>query len=439
MSGARKSLGNFFTLVVMFPLSITVNILVARILGPANKGLYAFMVLLGESMLPIFFLGFGVGVVYLLGSERFKGRDVIFSSLVIGFASGLLVAFLLAFLWSRQWLGKTASALPAEFMLPVLCTLPLSGVFSISKQVLKGQSRFGLLNVLTLANGVFNVLLLVVLVLLTGLALQGAVIAIVLQKFLTACVVVYLLLRYNRFRWRLHLPFIRASYAYGLKAWLGNMATRSNERMDQLILSFFVGPVWLGYYSVAFSLVRLMGFFPQAVSPVLFNMVAKARDVTRSVVLMARVHRVLLLLVGVMALTLALTGPWVIPLLYGRAYEAAYTPMLILLPGMFVYMASRRVVNKFLSASGFPEMSSKVEGVGALTGIAGYALFIPFWGILGAALASTLAYGVSTWVAHRYLRSLLSGDEHLPLFSLSKEDLRWAVRTVQAGLRRRTE
>ncbi len=439
MSGVRKSLGNFFTLVVMFPLSIAINIWVARLLGPANKGLYAFMVLLGESMLPVLFLGFGVGVVYLLGSERFKGRDVIFSSLLIGFFNGLLVALLLAFLWQRQWLGKTASEIPAQLMLPVLATLPLSGVFSMSKQILKGQSRFALLNVLTLANGAFNVLLLSFFVLLTGMALRGAVFALVLQKVLTVLVVVYLLLKYNRFRWRFDRSFVRAGYAYGLKAWLGNMATRSNERMDQLVLGFFAEPVLLGYYSVAFSLVRLTGFFPQAISPVLFNMVAKTGDVARSVVLMAQVHRVLLLLVGGVAFMLALTGKWLIPLLYGPAYEEAYSPMMILLPGMFVYMASRRVVNKFLSANGHPEMSSKVEGIGALMGMTGYLLFIPFWGVLGAALASTVAYITSTLAAHHYLRKLLAERERPNLFFVSVSDVHWLVKSLQVVLFRKSK
>ncbi len=437
MSGTRKSLGNFITLVVMFPLSIGVNILVARILGPANKGLYAFMVLLGESMLPILFMGFGVGVVYLLGSERFKGRDVVFSSLLIGFLNGAVVALLLAFLWQRHWLGKTAAEVPAEFMLPVLATLPLTGMFSMAKQILKGRSQFKILNILTLSNAVFNIGLLSAFVLLTGMALRGAVAAIVVQKILTALVVVYLLVRYTRPRLRFNRDFVRESYAYGIKAWLGNMATRSNERMDQLILSFFADAKLLGYYSVAFSIVRLMGFFPQAISPVLFNMVAKAKDAKRSAILLAQVHRSLLLLVGGMALALALTGKWLIPFLYGPAFEASYLPMLILLPGMFVYMASRRVINKFLSANGRPGLSSKVEGIGALTGIAAYLLLIPPLGVIGAAIASTLAYVVSTVAAHYYLRKLLPGFGFSDLFLIGPRDLRWVYDRILGALRRR--
>ncbi|HHJ51394.1 MAG TPA: hypothetical protein ENJ88_10905 [Phaeodactylibacter sp.] len=436
MSGTRKSLGNFITLLVMFPLSIGVNILVARILGPANKGLYAFMVLLGESMLPILFLGFGVGVVYLLGSERFKGRDVVFSSLVIGFLNGAVVALLLAFLWSKQWLGKTAAEVPGEFMLPVLMTLPLTGMFSMAKQILKGRSQFKVLNILTLANALFNIALLSAFVLLTDMALRGAVMAIVVQKVLTAVVVVYLLARYTSPRLKFNPAFVRESYAYGIKAWLGNMATRSNERMDQLILSFFADARLLGYYSVAFSIVRLMGFFPQAISPVLFNMVAKAKDAGRSAVLLAQVHRALLLLVGGMALALGLAGKWLIPFLYGSAYEASYLPMLILLPGMFVYMASRRVINKFLSANGHPGLSSRVEAIGALTGIVAYLLLIPVLGVAGAALASSLAYVVSTIAAHYYLHRLLPDFRTADLFLVGKKDLTWLYRRVLGALGR---
>ena len=432
LSGTRKSLGNFFTHLVMFPITIAISILVARILGPSDRGIYAFVLLLGQSLLPILFLGFGVGTLFMISSERFKAKDVTISCLIIGLGKGILISLLLYVLWKNQWLGQTAKEVPADVMLPILAVLPLSGVWSISQQIFKGNSQFGVVNLMTLGTASLNAIFLTIFVLILKWSIRGAVIAIISQQIITNTFVLFMLVRNFRPRLRISLDFIKASYGYGIKGWVGNMASRANEKFDQLILSFFASSTLLGYYAIAFSLVRFCGYFPQAVTPVLFNIVARTKDLKKSAVLAAQVHRAMLITVGVMALFLAATGYWLIPLLYGEAYKAAFIPFLILLPGMFAYMASRRVINKFLGANGYPEKMSIVEGSGALVGMILYFLLIPVFDINGAALGSTVAYIVSALVALRFFYKLVpKGTANL--FRISWRDVQWIYRKLEGA------
>jgi O-antigen/teichoic acid export membrane protein len=424
VSGTRKSLGNFFTILVLFPLGILISILVARILGPSSRGIYAFLLLMGESLLPILFLGFGTGVIYMISSERYKAKNVILSSLLIGVLKGGLIALLLWVLWKNQLLGETAKEIPEHIFLPVLFTLPLNGLFTMSKQVFKGTSNFGLFNMASLLYTVSNLIFLTAFVVLVDWDLEGAVYSIIAQKVITVFAVLAILFYRLRPRLRIDLGYIRACYDYGIKGWIGNMATTANERFDQIILSYFANSTMLGYYAIAFSLVRFMGYFPQAVTPVMFNIIARTKEKAKSLELMAQVHRAMLVSVGLMALALGISGYWLIPLLYGEEYSSAFIPFIILVPGMFIYMASRRVINKYFGASGMPAKMSIVEGAGATVGIICYLTLIPIFGIIGAAVGSTAAYFVSTIVAHILFRRMTKGQK-VNLFGVSFRDLRW--------------
>lgn len=401
-----------------------VNIVVARILGPSAKGIFAFMMLMGESLVPVMFLGFGVGVVYLVGSEQYKAKDVAISSLIIGLLKGGLITLLLWFLWTNEWLGETAKEIPPEYMIPILISLPLSGSFTIAKQIFKGASDFGVLNIITLVSALANAVFLVIFVWITDWGLQGAVIAIIVQKVLTNLAILYLIIRRYKPSWRIHGRFISESYNYGIKAWFGNMATRANDRFDQIILGFFANSTLLGYYSVAFSLVRFMGYFPQAIAPVLFNIVARSQDMKKSAFLLAQVHRSMLILVGSMVVALALSGKWLIPFLYGEEYNSAFLPMLIMLPGMFVYAASRRIINKFLGANGMPGKMSIVQGVGAVTGLVLYLILIPVYDIVGAAIGSTVAYLTSSAAAFYFFYRIVPFGS-VNMFRVTFKDIRW--------------
>ncbi|MBR9921788.1 MAG: oligosaccharide flippase family protein [Bacteroidetes bacterium] len=426
MSGTRKSLGNFFTLLFLFPLTIAVNIIVTRILGPSEKGIFSFLLLLGESMLPILYLGFGVGIIYFLSAEKYKAPQVALSLLMIGLVKGILITGIIYLLWSNQWLGQTAKEIPPEAMLPILAVLPLSGIQTMTKQLFKGCSQFGLLNIITLADQISNALLLLGLVVFTEFALLGAVWAVVIKKIIATMVILFILFRKHRPVWSINLAFIKDCYRYGLKAWVGNMATRANEKFDQLILGFFASSNLLGYYSVAYSLIRFLGFIPQAIAPVLFNMVAKVNDLQKSAIMLAQIHRILILLVGLMAIGLGVSASWLIPWLYGEAFSQAVVPAIILLPGMFAYMASRRVINKFLAANGMPEKPSIVEGVGAVVGMSCYLTLIPAYDIIGAAVGSTAAYLVSTGVAHYFFNRLIPKGT-VSMFKISMSDIRWLL------------
>ncbi len=91
------------------------------------------------------------------------------------------------------------------------------------------------------------------------------------------------------------------------------------------------------------------------------------------------------------AAPLALLSPLVIPVAYGSAFGAAVVPACILLVGLAGEGLAAVAVG-YLYGRGRPGLASAATGAGVVVTVALDLLLIPHLGVVGAAVASTLAY-----------------------------------------------
>jgi O-antigen/teichoic acid export membrane protein len=91
----------------------------------------------------------------------------------------------------------------------------------------------------------------------------------------------------------------------------------------------------------------------------------------------------------------AILAPVLIPVVFGRGYQSAVVALWLLSPGA-VFLALNQVLANLLQGRGRPLVISVSEGVGAVCTVALLAILIPLYGIRGAAIASTVAYGIVT-------------------------------------------
>jgi O-antigen/teichoic acid export membrane protein len=93
-------------------------------------------------------------------------------------------------------------------------------------------------------------------------------------------------------------------------------------------------------------------------------------------------------------LALAVAGGPFIRFLFSDRFSAAYLPMVALLPGAAM-LGSAKVLSNNLAGRGFPHYNAIVSGTSLVVTITGDLLLIPRWGVLGASIASSLAYAVT--------------------------------------------
>jgi len=400
-SGSRSALGILATRIAVYPITIATGIVVARVLGPSDRGAFAFLTLLGSFVLPLLTLGFGAGIIYLVSSGRAAVPGVATAALLVGFLQGGLTAAVVWLLWRLGWAGATAANVPPGAMGAALLLLPVQGMVLMASRLVLGASWFSLGNWLAVAVPLLNAVALTALVVLGGWGVAGAVAALCVSNVASLAVHVAAIGRRFGMRLRPTPGFLGGAFSYGVRAWPGDLAIRANLRLDQLLLGFWGGSASLGLYSVAVNLSELLWLLPDSAGPVLYNRLAPAAQEQERRALVARAHRVLLAGVVLPAAVLALVGGPVVRLFYGEAFAGAGLPLLLLLPGT-VASTTAKVLTKYFAASGAPGKSSGLQIAGFAVSGALYVGLIPVWGAVGAALASSLGYaaaaGVSLWL-----------------------------------------
>lgn len=425
-TATKSSIGNLLTSFIIYPITITTGIITARVLGVEGKGIYAFLILLLKSMIPIFFFGYTAGVNYYIASKKYTVKNSIVTNLVIATGVGFLIAAVIFLLWANNYLGKIGNDIELKLLLPVLIAIPLTTVFNVCSTSLKGDFKFKLLNTIQIVKAIGLVLLLLVLVILLDLGLQGAALALLTEALITFFALIYLFQVNYKPDLRFNADLVARNFEYGIKSWVGSLAQQSNDKLDQLLIGFFANSYLLGLYSVAFSIVKMMNFLPNAIAPVFFNLTAISNNQENEVKLTGQIHRSLFIIVGFASMIVAILSSYLVSLLYGEEFKEAATPLIILIPGMLAFAITRRVLSKYLAGKGMPEKTSLIQGFGAMVGAVLYFVLIPKYNIIGAASASTIAYIVSSILAI-FIFKKETHPHRGYLFRFSLEDVRWII------------
>jgi len=421
--GARNVAGILVTKAVLVPINIATTIVVARILGAHDRGLYAFLFLVATMILPLVSFQFGLGVAYHIGKAPERTRDIVGGSLAVGFLQGALAALVFYFLWRSSLLGVAGTELSLPYVLPVLCVTPVHGVNEIAKRILSANNWFAELNLLGIVDAVVRPLFLALLVLVLQMGLLGAVYAIVGSTLIVTLAHLIALIRRARPRWTIDVGFVRNSAAYGVRAWLGALTAQHARRLDWLLLGLFADPAALGVYAIASRIVELLWMLPDSAARPLFNRLTRAESIDFQWALTARVHRIIGVASIVVATVLGIAGIWVFPWLLGPEYADTPIYVAILLPGIIALLPAK-LLSKFFAASGHPEIMGRLGLVSGVISLVCYSTAIPFFGAIGAAVASGVTYAARS-VAACWLFKRLTSKSLMPLVGWQHDDVSW--------------
>ena len=95
-----------------------------------------------------------------------------------------------------------------------------------------------------------------------------------------------------------------------------------------------------------------------------------------------------------MLVPLALVAYWLIPLVFGADYRGAVPLLWILTPGA-VFLACGQVVGDLLRGRNQPTVVAWSQGLAAVFTVVMLLALLPLIGVAGAAIASTVAYGIA--------------------------------------------
>jgi len=203
---------------------------------------------------------------------------------------------------------------------------------------------------------------------------------------------------------RIDWPSLREQVRFGMQGQVGNLVQLLNYRLDQYIVLLFVSTAGVGIYAVSVTVSQSVWFLANAVAAVLLPRLTAAdeADAARTTPLVCR-NTLLVSALG--ALGLAAVSPWLVEGLFGGEFEASLVPLLWLLPGT-VALAGSKILASYVLSQGRPMTNSLITAAALVVTLAADFALIPPFGVTGAAIASSLAYGAHfalSLVAYRQL------------------------------------
>ena len=372
-------------------IGVGTSVLIARALGPAGRGIYALAILLPTVLTCFGNFGVGQAAVFHVNKNTYSAKEVLANTVslslllgVAGFLAGLVI--LLAF-------GDLVfPGVRKTYLFLALFLLPLNLLLNFVNHLLLGLQRIKEYNFVSVLRSLVFLALLFILLFVLSFGVKAAITASILSYVVAATVLLYLAKGIIGFvRLRFNGTYVKDAFRFGSKVYLGNLAGLLHYRVDMFLVNIFLNPMAVGLYSIAVVLAEKVWIVSQSAGKVLFPKVCAETDEKSLKEFTPIVCRIVLWIALIGAIVLLFLGRVLIVLLYSDKFAASVLPFQILLIGI-VAMSGWRILNNDLYGRGKARWNIYINGGSAALNVLLNILFIPRWGVVGAAWATSASY-----------------------------------------------
>jgi O-antigen/teichoic acid export membrane protein len=414
--GGRKTVLRTAILNVLMTLcSAITGLVIARVLGPSGRGQYAGVTAWFGIALIVGELGQPAALTFYVASNPGRAADYLATGRRFMIATGLLTATVGWFI--APLLGRDDAVLVDCYRL-MFSTCILS--FIVASLIFPLQARdLPLWNIARAVQPMSYLLIIIVMDLIVRLTLLGTIVSLVVSVIIQILAATVLCRRVGLYGGAYDSKLARPLVRYGSSQLAASAPTSVNGRLDQLILSTTTSFHNLGIYAVAVSISAIAVPAVSAIGSVMFPRIA-ARKGESTHLLEGRAVRASAIVSVCIMLPVCIGAPFLIPILFGAGYGASVRLVWILAVGA-VFLGSGQVIGDLLRGRGQPLAVAIGQGIGAALTVALLLLLLPIWGIVGAAVASTLAYALTFAVLLFTLRRSPLRQQPHSLQSLTSE------------------
>jgi O-antigen/teichoic acid export membrane protein len=382
----RRTLETFASLLFGTLVAGLYAILTARALGPSGKGLVTVLLLLPALAALVLSGPIELANQYFGARQPETRHRLLTNSLVVSGIGGVAAALILLLVGA---VGTRFGGSWLELVLTVV-TIPLVTAARLVAGLILSTGRTLTYNLLTpLGQTLLLVFTAGAFLIWSSSALTVISANALAQAIAFVAVIAVARISPSRPSGRLLAECVR----YGVFGFSANLVQFLNFRLDFFLLSALRSSASVGIYSIATTLAELIGRIASSAATILLPRVASGAP--GGVAFTTRVARVVLLATIAAALALAAVGSFLITLFFGDAFSGAYTPLLVLLPGMAA-LALATILATDLAGRGAPAVLLYGSLIGLVLTCVLNPILIPLYGATGAALTSTIAYTAST-------------------------------------------
>ncbi len=389
------------TNIVYRTLNITVvfviTMLLSRLAGVAGYGLLSLLIANASLLNLLSAFGADAGLTFTVASGRLtSGKLIVFLGgiLFLQIAAAMIVEAVSWYISGHLFLFKTGNL--QYWWLGLVFLLAISLIEKYTA-LLNGKQLFTLCNKTVLISNLF--ILIVFTVLYFYIKEKSALFYITIYVLLNLVQAVFLIIAWH-VAGNNPLSFekpqkkdVTLFFSYSLFAFLINIIQFLAYRVDYWLLDYYKGVEELGWYSLAVRLAQLFWILPLLFASIIFPSVAGKTghyDTTRMLALIRGMNWLNI----VAGLVLFFIAPFLIPFLFGSDYQNSILLLQILLPGVLLFCMATIIAASFAG-----QQKLKINLYGSVlclvTILVLDLLLIPSMGMKGAAIASSIGYGIS--------------------------------------------
>jgi O-antigen/teichoic acid export membrane protein len=421
---ARKSAETFGFKVLYQGVNALTGILLARVLGPYGKGIFAY-VASALAVLLALNSGQGAAISWQYGRLKRPSAEVLHAMLRVLLFGGAPLALIVTVI---------ALTVPDQVhLLAVALIVPFAFFIQMTLAFYLADGNVRVFNMQMIITSVVFLVGLVPSLLLFHLGITAVLVCWVFSYVVTAFYVMVNLKPYYA-RSRGNTSLYREQLTFGFKASANAVASLLNYQIDIFIIRFVLGAAALGVYSIAIAAGE---FILQLNGPLRQSAFGRINSGSRSesANLTAKCVRHTLAGSCLACIVAFFLIPPLIPLVYGKAFEGGGTALRFLTPGIAAYS-----VLPFFSVFFTQQLGRPLQQLLILSGSALLCAVITFatvksLGIAGGAIATSLS-NVAALVTSVILFRRETGMSLKTLFGFTRDDLRPYKNLINSFLHR---
>jgi len=339
------------TRVILMGLMVVSSIVIARGLGPEQRGVFGLAVSLVAVAVQFGHLGLPAANTYFVARRRERLGAIVGNSALCAAAFAIAATPILLFVAPKL---RSLDALHLPVLVGVAAMVVAQVILLLQQSVLIGLLRLWPVN---LSDLVLRVVQLAGMFWLWHSGHASAVTFTWLVAGTTALAAIALgviiAISERPLRPTISRPLLGEQFAYGVRSWVACFASMLAMRIPVFAVERFDGTVSTGHFVQSLSIVEAMLIVPVALTTVLMPRLASTTEPNE------RRRKSRLALAGMVGVTIvlaaiaAITAPLLIPLLFGEEFRPSIAMLWAMLPGA-VLLGLTGVVQNHLAASGLP-------------------------------------------------------------------------------------
>ncbi|NPV76931.1 MAG: oligosaccharide flippase family protein [Anaerolineae bacterium] len=379
------------TNIVIAAIGFVTGILSARILGPAGRGELAAIQTFPSFIAAIAMLGMPEAVVFFTSQKPHKAGEFLASALAV-------VAIFLCPIFGLGWFLLPSLLKAQDPQILLAARIYLAGAMiaymsnGLPHQLLRAVGSWKSWNLIRILPNVIWLITLVSALIFPMLANPTKVSQIFIIGSWLILLPTWILVKKRLAQpGKVNIQNFKPMLAYGLPAALSLIPQTLNLRMDQILMAAVLAPVHLGQYVVAVSWSAAASPILNAIGPVLFPSLGALADPKKKVSLLRAVIPQYSVLVLTTTVAISIVTPIMVPLLFGEQFRQAVVPAIILVIANAI-LSLNTLLGDALKGMGLTGKVLTADLIGLVATTIFLMIFIPLYGIIGAAIASLVVY-----------------------------------------------